>query len=432
MEQVALQVDEQYFLLDTDQTVAWMDLVKYVTSKSAVAQPETPPTETPDITEIKQVIHTQMADVTHDGIPDIIETTISVHSEYVDKDLQALLNQTYPCDIAVYDPILSTNTPIYEQSYGAPHTGNGQLSLAEIDGLSYLLEGSLYTGQGYYTFAHSIFSLDSQGNRQVKAEDSTEGQISDGDAASKINTYFSNLTPWVERATAIAILDINLENQMVSTEDESYLAKDYYEAMGEYYNEMACEYALLSTPQPLTADELSYFNETYFNGATGQNLNPANQFLHNSFDLPINIDLFMLFYHGAGADYAMSEDGEYDAVAQAYGFDSWAEIPTDVTPIPKTSMDDMLEQYTGIDLFASNKIGLENFKYLEEYDCYYNLHGDTNYYGTVEFVSGTQTGDQIALSYYNSWQQADYILTLVDYGGGDYKIYSNLPAIIAE
>ncbi len=183
-----------------------------------------------------------------------------------------------------------------------------------------------------------------------------------------------------------------------------------------------------SDPQPLTADQLAYFNEIYFNGATGQNLNLANQFLHNSFDLPINIDLSMLFYHGAGADYAMSEDGEYDAVAQAYGFDSWADIPTDVTAIPAQSMDDMLEQYTGIDLFATNKVGLDQFKYLEQYDCYYNLHGDTNYYGDVDFVSGTQTGDRIALSYYNSWQQADYIPTLVDYGDNNYKIYANLPA----
>ncbi|WP_409969886.1 hypothetical protein RFF05_08295 [Bengtsoniella intestinalis] len=195
--------------------------------------------------EVKKVIYTQMADVTHDGIDDVIETSITILSDMQDKTLKALLKMTIPCDIAVYDTTLSTNKPIYEQSYGAPHTANGQLSLVEVDGLFYLLEGSLYAGQGAYTFVHSIFSLDNQGNRQVQTEDSAEGQLSDGDAASKIQAYFSNLTPWIESATAIAILDINLENQMVSTENESYLAKDYYEAMSVYYSEMTDEYALL-------------------------------------------------------------------------------------------------------------------------------------------------------------------------------------------
>ncbi len=226
---------------------------------------------------------------------------------------------------------------------------------------------------------------------------------------------------------------------LVNTTQNQSVILDYEAKIG--LNEVLERYGTLNSTsseqaldtQPLSDDKLSYFNEHYFTSdPLLSNINLANQFLHNSLDLPINIDLYSLFYLGAGADYAMSEDGEYDAVAQAYGFDSWADIPTDVTPIPKASMDNMLKQYTGIELFDTNKVGLDNFKYLEEYDCYYNLHGDTNYYGSVEFVFGTQTGDRIALSYYNGLQQADYILTLVDYGGENYKIYSNLPAIIEE
>ena len=190
---------------------------------------------------------------------------------------------------------------------------------------------------------------------------------------------------------------------------------------------------MVGDPRLVTDEELAYFNETYFNALTGLNINHANQFLHGEFATPQDIDLYNLFYLGTGADYAMSEDGEYEAVANAFGYDTWLEIPTDVTPSPVSAMDYILNLYTGTGFEDSNKVGLENYKYLEEYDCYYNMHGDTNYYGNVEFTSGTVKGDTYHLQYHNHIQNdfegADYILTLTK-SDQNYLIQSNLPMMI--
>lgn len=185
----------------------------------------------------------------------------------------------------------------------------------------------------------------------------------------------------------------------------------------------------------ITDEELTYFNETYFNAVIGQNINIANQFLHGEFATPQDIDLYNLFYLGTGAEYAMSEEGEYEAVANTFGFDTWLELPTDVTPSPVSAMDYILNLYTGTSFEDSNKVGLDNYKYLEEYDCYYHMHGDTNYYGNVEFTSGTVKGDTYHLQYHNPIQNdfegADYILTLTK-SDENYLIQSNLPMMIEE
>ena len=42
-------------------------------------------------------------------------------------------------------------------------------------------------------------------------------------------------------------------------------------------------------------------------------------------------------------------------------------------------MDAFLQEYLGVALDETNKKNLDQFIYLEEYDAYYLLHGDTNF-----------------------------------------------------
>ena len=151
---------------------------------------------------------------------------------------------------------------------------------------------------------------------------------------------------------------------------------------------------------PLTEEELRYFNEEFFNGAY---LNIRNQFLTSVYETPADIDLFELFYCGTGWDEAMPDE-EWAAFEAAGGF-----VETDVTKISAANADAVLLEYTGLTLEKTNKVGLENFIYLPEYDAYYNAHGDTNYLNEVAFSSGEWKDGLIRL-YYSD-----------EYGGGVQK-----------
>jgi hypothetical protein len=63
-------------------------------------------------------------------------------------------------------------------------------------------------------------------------------------------------------------------------------------------------------------------------------------------------------------------------------------------------MDAVLMKYTGLTLADTDKIGLETFTYVKDYDAYYYYHGDTNYRNRVTFSRGEREGDIIRL-YYN-------------------------------
>lgn len=144
-------------------------------------------------------------------------------------------------------------------------------------------------------------------------------------------------------------------------------------------------------PRPLTGEELAYFNEEYFNG---DNFNIRNQFLSSLYTSPEEIDLFSLFYNGTGLPEEIT-DAERQAVANArYG---GSDPGTDLIKISAANADAILEANTGLTLSETQRVDLDAFTYLPEYDAYYTFHGDTNYPGTVVFSAGEQEGDRIRL-----------------------------------
>lgn len=144
-------------------------------------------------------------------------------------------------------------------------------------------------------------------------------------------------------------------------------------------------------PRPLTGEELTYFNEEYFNG---DDFNIRNQFLSSLYTSPEEIDLFSLFYNGTGLPEEIT-DAERQAVANArYG---GSDPGTDLIKISAANADAILEVNTGLTLSETQRVDLDAFTYLPEYDAYYTFHGDTNYPGTVVFSAGEQEGDRIRL-----------------------------------
>lgn len=182
-------------------------------------------------------------------------------------------------------------------------------------------------------------------------------------------------------------------------------------------------------PRPLTGAELEYFNEDFFNG---DDFNIRNQFLTCLYDSPEEIDLFSLFYNGAGTDENPDEEERRAVLEAGYG----GYYPdTDLTKITAADMDAVLTQYTGLTLAETSQVDLDAFTYLPAYDAYYSFHGDTNARGTTTFFTGEREGDTIRL-YYTDFYFGGYgpcCVTLEARPDGSYwfvsHLFSDMPAI---
>ena len=176
-----------------------------------------------------------------------------------------------------------------------------------------------------------------------------------------------------------------------------------------------------SGPEALTGEELRWFNEEFFSIPEASAYNFRNQFANPIilYDRPEDINLYELFYCEMG-------DGEIsDAeLVAALGYDSWEDMPCPGYKMTAGEMDRLLVEYTGRSLEETNKVGLDQFTYLEEYDAYYWMHGDTNYSGGPEIAAGVRDGDLVKLYHNSSFAGTSwYCVTLVEAGGSGTRPY---------
>lgn len=180
--------------------------------------------------------------------------------------------------------------------------------------------------------------------------------------------------------------------------------------------------------QPLTGDELAYFNEEFFNNDTVDSVvgvNIHNQFLTSLYERPEDIDLYELFYCGTGRSGEMTEE----ELRQVGSFDeSGSQIcPTDKLAV--ADLDAVLLENTGLTLAETAGTGLEQFQYLPEYDAYYHTHGDTNYFVDVNVVAGERSGNIVRLYYDRARTDSGWAcVTLEQQSDGSFWFVSNQPA----
>ena len=176
---------------------------------------------------------------------------------------------------------------------------------------------------------------------------------------------------------------------------------------------------------PISAAELRYFNEQFFNG---EYMNIHNQFLSSVYETPADIDLFELAYCGIpneyGRDSGKPQADEATVLERVYG-GSWPDCPT--YEINTATLDAFLTDTMGLTLAETNQAGMDNFTYLPEYDTYYWCHGDTNYRTEVAISVGAREGDLLHLYYedtffrFNDWM----CVTLRETESGRYQFVSN-------
>lgn len=170
----------------------------------------------------------------------------------------------------------------------------------------------------------------------------------------------------------------------------------------------------------LSESEIIEFNTGFFN-SEGDIMN--NMLLSSEYINPGEIDLFQLFYNGIGSTAEQISTEELDLLTE---MDSTAQY-LDIVKVTADEMEAFLQEKLGIGLEETQKTGLDNFCYLEEYDSYYVIAGDTNLeWCTV--VSGIWESDhKLRLVYTKESEEGRWEVTLQKAGDG-YLFISNVRA----
>lgn len=143
-------------------------------------------------------------------------------------------------------------------------------------------------------------------------------------------------------------------------------------------------------------------------------------FLLSEYTSPTDVDLYEVFYCGAGISAHSLTDDELEAYEQAT---DWT-IELDVERLTTAQIDDFLMKKTGYSLEEMKEPF--SWTYLEKYDAYIFQHGDTNYCSFI-CTEGKRTDEDIFEIHYNPQQEYGVnagILTLKR-SGDDYIFVSN-------
>lgn len=171
----------------------------------------------------------------------------------------------------------------------------------------------------------------------------------------------------------------------------------------------------------LTEEELDWFETSFFNTEENQIL---NMFLTSEYHYAEDIDMSHLFYGGtyAAAPSNVSEE-EIQLLKDRYDI-----MELDVFKVTTDEMNAILQKYMGITLDESNKIHLDNLYYLEEYDAYYNVAGDTHYMRYIMDYGWKNANGTITIEYTHDQNLSSdenlYAVTLKEVDG-NYYIVSN-------
>lgn len=209
--------------------------------------------ETEGLISAEKLVNVMFADVTHDGVEDVILTTVQYFSEeeaalsveelvesYTTTtivrvyDGNSYENDSYFIDRLSWGKLAleggridnmqfpsgqETREAIWERELANPHVGNGAVFLTWQDGEACLLDSFAWVGQGVGEFSYQVFSLGYAGAVQEK----DSGQLSFGMdnfggedwetvfPVPDMLAYTEQIAPWIEGGTVVAMMDVGLE-----------------------------------------------------------------------------------------------------------------------------------------------------------------------------------------------------------------------------
>lgn len=170
----------------------------------------------------------------------------------------------------------------------------------------------------------------------------------------------------------------------------------------------------------ISQEKIEWFETVFFNDDENR---IVNMFLASEYDTVADIDLANLFYNG---DNGLGGSGEISDEEKAQAINHFGLGDLDVAKAAKADMDAVLQNYAGLTLETTNKVGLEKLFYAETEDAYYNVAGDTKYM-KCDIIKGWVNEDgTITLQYCDALSSISdtYEVTLKE-AGDSYQFVSN-------
>lgn len=207
----------------------------------------------------EEVILEQYADLTRDGVKDVIVTSVTYHEENKNQTWKERVEQYESCIVRVYNGAYEGNVDketyantdgynvanaIWERVLADAHAGNGMVLLCKKDGKDYLLTGSIGMWQGVLEPEYRVFSLGDAGSEyeietgKVTASVTVPEDVWDVEA---MISYTKKLDVWTKNATLLAFADVELDERIGGKFDATESWKHLYASVQEFRD--AIEYS---------------------------------------------------------------------------------------------------------------------------------------------------------------------------------------------
>lgn len=193
--------------------------------------------------ETETIAYQTKADVTHDGIEDLIQLSIYAEDTVRAEDFyDGYLGVAY---VKVFrgtsDGGYESHPRFISRGYDASHVGNGTICVTHKDGQDYLLLSTIYEMQGEATYDYAVIYIDDE--KGVVMEDSADAAFAvweemHEDWGDKIHrsdvmpAFRKKIAPWIEDATILVSFDIDSDRDLSSMVEECP-AKVFFDTVWE-------------------------------------------------------------------------------------------------------------------------------------------------------------------------------------------------------
>ena len=169
----------------------------------------------------------EQVELTHDGVPDWIVTSVTYQEENKAQSWDNRMAQGDICIVRVYDGArqaegwkngsvpegtFDKENIFWEQTLADTHAGNGLIYLCEKDGKNYLLIANYSMWQGTMNPTYQVIALDELGAEYVIDKASVVADINslEGDfSVDELVAFTEKLDNWMKQGKLIAMTDVD-------------------------------------------------------------------------------------------------------------------------------------------------------------------------------------------------------------------------------
>lgn len=197
----------------------------------------------PTTEETETIAYQTKADVTHDGVEDLIQ--LSIYAEDIVRAEDFLTGYLGVAYVKVFrgiaDGEYEDHPRFISRGYDASHVGNGTICVTHKDGQDYLLLSTIYEMQGEATYDYAVIYIDDENG--IVMEDSGDAAFAvweemHEDWSEQIHrndvmpAFQKKIEPWIEEATILVSFDIDSGQDLCSMEQE-FPAEAFFDTVWE-------------------------------------------------------------------------------------------------------------------------------------------------------------------------------------------------------